>query len=176
MEGRIGQEGKATEGKISREGLGGVGGSGWSGRMAKVIRTGIPGWGMTGREVWGEEAAWGSLLGGGSSALGGAAGLYELFLRGLSLYGSGRRSGVEAVKDLVGCVLEPGAGLVELASGLRGQLTELVTVGHMRQCPKNQIRTHDVHLLLWAPTGTCWPRDACASCLLAGARVLQSFN
>jgi hypothetical protein len=43
----------------------------------------------------------------------------------------------EADQNFVRRVLEPGVGFVELTGRLARQLTELVTVGHMRECPKN---------------------------------------
>src|ERR1700758_3689533 len=59
---------------------------------------------------------------------------------------------MKADQDLVCRVLKTRVGLVQLASRLARQLAELVTVGHMAQCPKNQIRTHYGYLLKkWLP-------------------------
>jgi hypothetical protein len=58
-----------------------------------------------------------------------------------------RVSGLEAAQNFVGGVLQPCIRLVQLTSCFAGQLTELVAIGHMRECPKNQIRTH-CHILL----------------------------
>jgi hypothetical protein len=70
------------------------------------------------------------------------------------LGGSGNRlrngagvSEMEAIKDFVSRVLQPGVRLVQLTGCLAGQQTELVAVGHMRKCPKYKIRTH-CHILL----------------------------
>jgi hypothetical protein len=53
-----------------------------------------------------------------------------------------RVRGVETNKNFVRCVLQTRVRLVQLASRFACQLAELVTVGHMRKCPKYQIRTH----------------------------------
>ena len=67
-------------------------------------------------------------------------------LRGAALFDRldcGRRCGgtgvsvVKADQDLVGCVLQPRVGFVQLASRFARQLAKLITVGHMRECPKN---------------------------------------
>jgi hypothetical protein len=50
---------------------------------------------------------------------------------------------MKANEHIVRGVLEPGVGLMQLAGGLAGQLAELVTIGHVRECRKYQIRTHD---------------------------------
>jgi hypothetical protein len=50
--------------------------------------------------------------------------------------------GVEAGKDLIGRVLESCIRLVQLPGCFASQLTELVAIGHLRKCPKYQIRTH----------------------------------
>jgi hypothetical protein len=66
-----------------------------------------------------------------------------------SRYGgkSTRVGGVKAGQDLICGVLQPRVWLMQLAGGFARQLAELVTVGHMRKCPKDQIRTHYVFLL-----------------------------
>jgi hypothetical protein len=46
---------------------------------------------------------------------------------------------LEAVQDIVGRVLETGIRLVQLASRLRGQLTQLVAIRHVRESSKNKI-------------------------------------
>ena len=55
--------------------------------------------------------------------------------------------GVEADEDFVGGVLQPGIRLVQLPGSLARQLAELVAIGDVRKCTKNQIRTHKVNLL-----------------------------
>ncbi len=50
-------------------------------------------------------------------------------------------------QDFIGRILQPRVRLVQLSGSLAGQLAELVAVGHMRECPKNQVRTHFVFLL-----------------------------
>jgi hypothetical protein len=80
-------------------------------------------------------------------ASGGAA-RFEWLLRVLR---KGRRGtgidGVETSKYFIGSVLQPCIRLVQLPGCLARQLTELITIGHMRKCPKYQIRTHYVILL-----------------------------
>jgi hypothetical protein len=56
-------------------------------------------------------------------------------------------SGMVANEDLVGRVLQPCARLVQLPGSFANELAELVTIGNIRDCPKNQIRTHEVNLL-----------------------------
>ena len=46
---------------------------------------------------------------------------------------------LEAIKDFVGGVLQTGVGLVQLASCLGGELTQLVTVVDVGHCSKNQV-------------------------------------
>jgi len=58
-----------------------------------------------------------------------------------------RVSGVEADEDFVGSVLQPCVRLVQLPGSFASELAELVAIGHVRECPKNQIRTHEVNLL-----------------------------
>jgi hypothetical protein len=53
----------------------------------------------------------------------------------------------ETGKNFIGCILQPGVGLVQLPGRLARQLAELVTIGHVRECPVNQIRTHKINLL-----------------------------
>jgi hypothetical protein len=83
---------------------------------------------------------------------------WENCLRGAALLnrldrGSGyrrERTGICAVKtdkDLIGRVLQACVGLMQLASRLARQLAKLVTIGHLRECPENQIRTHYEFLL-----------------------------
>jgi len=55
--------------------------------------------------------------------------------------------GMEADEDFVGRILQPCARLVQHPGSFACQLAELVTIGHVRECPKNQIRTHEVNLL-----------------------------
>jgi len=55
--------------------------------------------------------------------------------------------GMEADKNFVRGVLQPSVRLVQLPGSLARQLAELVTIGHVRECPKYQIRTHKVNLL-----------------------------
>ena len=50
---------------------------------------------------------------------------------------------MEADEDLIRCVLQPCIRLVQLPGSLARQLAELVAIGHVRECPKNQIRTHN---------------------------------
>ena len=44
--------------------------------------------------------------------------------------------GLKAAQNLVRGVLQPGVGFVELAGCFARQLSELITVGHVRECPK----------------------------------------
>jgi len=60
--------------------------------------------------------------------------------------GAGIRE-AETGKNFIGRILQPGVGLVQLPGRLARQLAELVTVGHVRECPINQIRTHKINLL-----------------------------
>lgn len=74
-----------------------------------------------------------------------------------------RRTGVGGLKpaqNFIGGVLKPCVRLVKLTGCFACQLTELVAIGHMRKCPKNQIRTHCRILLqeVACPPGTSWPR------------------
>ena len=65
----------------------------------------------------------------------------------LSLGQGARGGGVEADEDFVGGVLQPCVRLVQLPGSFASELAELVAIGHVRECPKNQIRTHEVNLL-----------------------------
>src|ERR1035438_9387727 len=51
---------------------------------------------------------------------------------------------MEANQYFVRGVLQPNGRFVQLPGSFARQLAELVTVGHVRECPKNQIRTHKV--------------------------------
>ena len=74
---------------------------------------------------------------------------FDLRGRGCILrHRSSRVGRLKADQDFVRGVLQPCIRLVELTSCLAGQLTKLVAVGHMRECPKNQIGTHCESLLL----------------------------
>lgn len=55
--------------------------------------------------------------------------------------------GMEADEDLVCGVLQASARLVQHPGSFACKLAELITIGHVRQCPKNQIRTHELNLL-----------------------------
>src|SRR6516165_12364956 len=67
---------------------------------------------------------------------------------------------MKADQDFVRRVLQPRVGLVQLASRFARQLAELVTIGHMAQCPENQIRTHYGYLLKkWLPERNYWRRQ-----------------
>jgi hypothetical protein len=55
----------------------------------------------------------------------------------LNLRHGTRIGDLETAQNFVRGVLEPGVGLVELAGSLARQLTQLIAVGHMRECPKN---------------------------------------
>jgi hypothetical protein len=46
---------------------------------------------------------------------------------------------LEPVEDIIGRVLQTGVGLVQLAGRLRGELTQLVAVRHVRESSKNKI-------------------------------------
>src|SRR5579863_8540959 len=59
--------------------------------------------------------------------------------------------GVEADENLVGRVLQPSGRFVQLPGSLARQLAELVAIGDMRKCTKNQIRTHKENLLRTCP-------------------------
>ena len=63
-----------------------------------------------------------------------SAALRELGAR--NVHGNGL---LEAIKDFVGGVLQARVGLVQLACGLRGKLTQLVTVVDVSHCSKNQV-------------------------------------
>jgi hypothetical protein len=65
-------------------------------------------------------------------------------------------AGLEADENFICGVLQPCARLVQLPSSLAHQLAELVTIGHMRECPKNQIRTHKVNLLPDLSSSATW--------------------
>jgi hypothetical protein len=58
---------------------------------------------------------------------------------------------MKAAQNFVGGILQPCIRLMQLAGCLARQLAELVTIGHMRKCPKYQIRTHFANLLLREP-------------------------
>jgi len=66
--------------------------------------------------------------------------------------------GVEADEDFVRGVLQPSVRLVQLPGSLARQLAELVAIGDVRKCTKNQIRTHKVNLLQDLSAGTTWHR------------------
>ena len=53
-----------------------------------------------------------------------------------------RIGGLKPAQNFVGGVLQPCVRLVQLTGSLACQLTELVAIGHMRECLKNKIRTH----------------------------------
>src|SRR6185437_6337589 len=60
--------------------------------------------------------------------------------RGGRLRGDAHGNGfAKAVQHLVGGVLQAGVGLMQLASGLRGKLAELVAVGNVGECSKNKV-------------------------------------
>ena len=50
--------------------------------------------------------------------------------------------GMEADEDFVGRILQPCARLVQHPGSFACQLAELVAIGDVRKCTKNQIRTH----------------------------------
>ena len=54
---------------------------------------------------------------------------------------------MEADEDLVCGVLQASARFVQHPGSFACKLAELVAIGHVRKCPKNQIRTHKVDLL-----------------------------
>ena len=56
-------------------------------------------------------------------------------------------SGMIADEDFVSRVLQPCIGFMQHPGSFAHQLAELVAIGHVRECPKNQIRTHEVNLL-----------------------------
>jgi hypothetical protein len=65
-------------------------------------------------------------------------------LRGAAILNGGglvSRSGgivfAEADQDLIGRILQPRVGFVQLARGLRSQLAKLIPVSHMGKRPKN---------------------------------------
>jgi hypothetical protein len=67
--------------------------------------------------------------------------------RGVDLRQGTGVGGVEADEDFVCGVLQPSVRLVQLPGSFARQLAELVTIGDVRKCSKNQIRTHKVKLL-----------------------------
>jgi hypothetical protein len=50
---------------------------------------------------------------------------------------------MKAVKNFIRSVLQPCVGLMKFTGCFASQLAELVAVGHVRECPKYQIRTHN---------------------------------
>ncbi len=78
--------------------------------------------------------------------------------RGVNLRQDAGVSRVEADKDLVRCILQPSVRFVQLTGSLARQLAELVAIGDVRKCTKNQIRTHKVNLLPNLSAGTAWHR------------------
>ena len=50
---------------------------------------------------------------------------------------------VESDKHFIRGVLQAGVGLVKLPGGLGGQLTELVAIRYVGECPIYQIGTHE---------------------------------
>lgn len=54
---------------------------------------------------------------------------------------------MKAAQHFVCRVLQPRVRLVQLAGSLACQLAKLIPIGHVRKCPKNQIRAHDTNLL-----------------------------
>lgn len=70
-----------------------------------------------------------------------------------------RVGGLKAAQNFIGCILQPCIRLVQLPSCLAGQLTKLVAIGHMRECPKYQIRTHkSISFFKCLPGRTCISR------------------
>jgi hypothetical protein len=49
---------------------------------------------------------------------------------------------MKTAEDLIRGVLQASIRLMQFAGRLARKLTKLVAVGHMRECPKNQIRAH----------------------------------
>jgi hypothetical protein len=78
-------------------------------------------------------------------------------LFGRRRYGTGC---LKPAQNIIGGVLQPCIRLMELTGCFACQLTELVAIGHMRECPKYQIRTHCKFLLQISacPPGTSWLR------------------
>jgi len=107
-------------------------------RAEHSVRSGIP---MEGSRLWGDSTL------GPVEWLGSATGLDLLSCLSRERVGRTRIGAVEAVEDFVRGVLQPCIRLVEHAGCLARQLAQLVAVGHMRECPENQIRTHYEFLL-----------------------------
>jgi hypothetical protein len=78
----------------------------------------------------------------GRTALRGTASFYRVRLRGLNQRGRTIGERVEAAQDLIGGVWDTGIGPVHYANGLDRQLTQLVTIGNVRNCLEYQMRTH----------------------------------
>jgi hypothetical protein len=83
------------------------------------------------------------------TALSSATPFFRLIHRGFDGLCGYRVGGTKTRKDFVGCVLQTRIRLMKLARGLTGQLTKLIAVGHMRECPKNQVGTHYSISFVW---------------------------
>jgi len=148
--GGVGIEG-VPRGELLREGLGGNHRKRWAGLVSRAIPGGVTRAGVLGGgppcEAAPLEPVRETKTGGPGRASGSPAGFHMRF----GGRGNGhQRAWVSAVKpdqDFVRRVLQTGSGLVQLASRFTRQLAQLVAVGHMRECPKNQIRTHLKNLL-----------------------------
>jgi hypothetical protein len=79
---------------------------------------------------------------------------------------------VESAQDFIRSVLQPCVRLVQLTGCLASQLTELVAIGHMRECPKNQIGTH-CHCLLLIEPARLVPLDAAGAA--RGANSIEGY-
>jgi hypothetical protein len=51
---------------------------------------------------------------------------------------------MEADKNLIGSILQPGIRFMQLSRRLGSQLTQLVAVFYVGKCPKNKIRAHRI--------------------------------
>lgn len=71
-----------------------------------------------------------------------------LFKRRADRSGIHRVALMEPNQDFVRGILQPGGGLVQLASRLGGKLAKLVAIPDMGQSPKYQVRTHQFILLI----------------------------
>lgn len=92
--------------------------------------------------------------------LGGTAPFYSRVWCPLLSKRRSRVGGPKTNQYFVGGVLKPGVRLVQFTGCLTCQLAELVAIGHMRECPKNQIGTHFNFLLgqFHCPNGASWHR------------------
>ena len=113
----------------------------------------------------------------GGKQLGSAAPFLCLNRRHRILSQRTRVGGPEPDQNFVGGVLQPCVRLVQLAGCFTRQLAELVAIGHVRECPKNQIGTHCSILLVrfHCPGRASW-RRRCNTGKPRESRAVPKFN